>query len=131
MNDIQNTIARLNNIELKDNNRLIFDGLSIAIPRHKITAIVGLESAHSLLLLQIMTGSLKPSIGNIMVNGSTLSTMDASQLHAMQKHIGIVLTSDIFDPAFSVYENIKFILDTYAPLPTDLAKDLIFFVLAI
>ena len=129
MNDIQQNIARLDNIELKNKQRLIFDNLSINIPRNKITAIAGLESSDNLLLMQIITGSIKPSLGNIVINGNNLSKISQSALHVMQKNIGVVLSSDVFDPTISVYENIKLILHTYAKLPNDLSKDLILFVL--
>ena len=129
MNDIQQNIARLDNIEVKNKQRLIFDNLSINIPRNKITAIAGLTSSDNLLLMQIITGSIKPSIGNIVINGNNLSNMSQSALHAMQKNIGVILSSDIFDPKLNVYDNIKLILHTYAKLPNDLYKDLILFVL--
>ncbi len=79
----------------------IFDGFNMDISKGDRIGIVGDSGCGKTTLSHVLTGELKPSSGDIMVNGRTMS------LSACKKRIA-VLPQDIFLYDDSVLNNIRF-----------------------
>jgi ABC-type transporter Mla maintaining outer membrane lipid asymmetry ATPase subunit MlaF len=54
--------------------KAVIDGLSLAIPEGKITAIIGLSGEGKSVLLKLLIGLLHPESGRILIDGVLRST---------------------------------------------------------
>ena len=57
--------------------RAVLDGLSLSLPRHALTGVVGPNGCGKSTLLRVIDGVLEPSAGEVLVEGDPVSTLAA------------------------------------------------------
>ena len=60
-------------------NRLIFDDISLTVPRGKITAIMGPSGIGKTTLLRLIGGQIPPDSGEILFDGENIPEMSRSR----------------------------------------------------
>jgi len=105
--------------------RKIFDGLSMEIPRGKITGIMGPSGTGKTTLLRIIGGQLKPDSGRVLVGGVDVARVSRDELFELRKHIGMLFQSSALFTDLSVFENVAFPLREHTVLPEDSIRDLV------
>ena len=120
-----------NHVEVKDvtfyrGKRKIYDGLNVAFPRGKITAIMGPSGTGKTTLLRMIGGQLKADSGEVLVDGSNVGTMSRGDLLELRKNkMGMLFqTSGLFTD-LNVFDNVAFPLRTHTDLPDDMIRDLV------
>lgn len=119
-----------NLIEIRDlvyarGDRLIFDGLSLDVPRGKITAVMGPSGTGKTTLLRIIGGQIKPDSGAVVVDGVDVTRMSREQLFEMRKHMGMLFQTSALFTDFNVFENVAFPLRVHTDLPEEIVRDLV------
>src|SRR4030042_1250978 len=69
--------------------REILKDLSFSIPKGKITVILGGSGCGKSTLLRHLIGLMKPTKGNILINGKDITVMEEEKLKEIRKKIGI------------------------------------------
>lgn len=84
----------------------VLRGVTIQIPRAKISVIIGASGAGKSTLLHILGGLDKPGSGSVSVNGNNLQGMNEKELSKFRsKEIGFVFQFHHLLPEFSALEN--------------------------
>lgn len=117
-------------IEVRDlhyayGRRPVLRGLSLAIPRGKVTAILGASGSGKTTLLQLVGGSLKPARGSVSVFGKSVHELDQPALYAMRRQIGMMFQKGGLFTDLTVFENIAFPIREHTALPEDVIRDLV------
>ena len=68
----------------------VIDGLSLTIPKGKITAIIGLSGEGKSVLLKLLIGLLHPDSGRILVDGEDIAGMDEHNLARVGRQLGML-----------------------------------------
>lgn len=105
--------------------RKIFDGLSMEIPRGKITGIMGPSGTGKTTLLRIIGGQLKPDAGQVLVDGVDVARVSRDELFELRKRMGMLFQSSALFTDLSVFENVAFPLRVHTSLPEDSIRDLV------
>lgn len=84
---------------------LIFENLSLSIQTAKTTAIVGSSGTGKSTLLALLQRFYDPQIGQVLINGQALPSLDLQYLR--RKLIGYVGQETILFGSMSLYDNIK------------------------
>lgn len=117
-------------IELKDvvfsrDNRRIFDGVSLNIPRGKITAIMGPSGTGKTTLLRLIGGQLKPDSGTITLAGESVPDLKRKALYRLREKMGMLFQSGALFTDLSVFENVAFPIRVHTRLPEDMIRDIV------
>ncbi|MAA66115.1 MAG: phospholipid ABC transporter ATP-binding protein MlaF [Alteromonadaceae bacterium] len=117
-------------IEIRDlvfsrGNRRIFDGLSLDIPRGKVTAIMGPSGTGKTTLLKLIGGQLKPDSGSILVDGHPVHKISRAALYTLRKRMGMLFQSGALFSDLSAFENVAFPLRVHTDLPEDMIRDVV------
>lgn len=123
--DIEGTYIDIENLVFLRGERRIFDGLSLRIPRGKVTAIMGPSGTGKTTLLKLIGGQLKPDSGRILVDGQPVHDLSRSALYALRARIGMLFQSGALFSDLSVYENVAFPLRVHTDLPEDMVRDIV------
>jgi len=103
----------------------IFKGLSLAVPRGKVVAILGSSGCGKSTLLRLIGGQLLPARGRVVVHGKNVPELDSDALYALRRGMGMMFqTSGLFSD-LTVYENIAFPIREHYDLPEDLIRPLV------
>lgn len=105
--------------------RKIFDGLSMTIPRGRITGIMGPSGTGKTTLLRIIGGQLKPDSGSVLVDGVDMARVSRDQLFELRKRMGMLFQSSALFTDLTVFENVAFPLREHTSLPEDSIRDLV------
>ena len=102
----------------------IFRGLSLAIPRGKVVAILGGSGSGKSTLLKLIGGQLAPSRGRVTV-GKDVHKLSPDQLYELRLDMGMMFqTSGLFSD-LSVFDNVAFpIVENFA-LPDELTRRMV------
>ncbi len=119
-----------NLIEIRDlyyvlGERVIFDGISVTVPRGKITAIMGPSGSGKTTLLRIIGGQVKPDRGVVMVAGMDVCKLGRKDLFELRKNMGMMFQSSALFTDLSVFENVAFPLRVHTDLAEDSIRDLV------
>lgn len=106
-------------------SRIIFNGISLSIPRGKITAIMGQSGTGKTTLLKLIGGQLRPTSGTIYVEGQNIHTLSQKQLYDLRRKMGLLFQEGGLFTDLNVFENVAFPLREHTRLPEDMIRDLV------
>jgi len=107
------------------NEHRVFNGLSLAIPRGKVVAVLGASGCGKSTLLKLIGGQLRPSAGAVKVDGEVVHELGADGLYAMRRKLGMMFQSSGLFSDLTVYENIAFPIREHYDLPEELLRPLV------
>ncbi|MEQ9544714.1 MAG: ATP-binding cassette domain-containing protein [Marinobacter sp.] len=115
----------LTDVVFSRSGRRIFDGVTLDIPRGKITAIMGPSGTGKTTLLRLIGGQLKPDAGTIMVAGENVPRLRRKALYSLREKMGMLFQSGALFTDLSTFENVAFPLRVHTSLPEDMIRDIV------
>jgi len=113
------------NLSFSRGYRKIFNGLSLSIPRGKVTAIMGPSGIGKTTLLKLIGGQLRPEGGRVLVDGQDFQTLGRDELFKARAKMGMLFQSGALFSDLTVYENVAFPLRAHTKLPEDMIRDIV------
>jgi len=99
-------IISLVNIKKRFDKRWVSKGVNLDIPAHQMTAIVGGSGEGKSVLLKLIIGLLKPTSGQVLIDGVDIATLTEAELDEHYKKFGYVFQSAALLDSLTVFENI-------------------------
>jgi phospholipid/cholesterol/gamma-HCH transport system ATP-binding protein len=106
-------------------HRSIFTDLDLAIPRGKVTAIMGPSGIGKTTLLKLIGGQLRPDSGRVLVGGLDFQRLSRKQLFDARAKMGMLFQSGALFSDLTVFENIAFPLRAHTQLPEEMIRDIV------
>lgn len=105
--------------------RVIFDGLTLRIPRGKVTVIMGGSGTGKTTLLNFIGGRLRPDGGTVVVDGLSVPDLGLKELYALRRRMGMLFQSGALLTDLDVYENVAFPLREHTRLPESMIRAIV------
>lgn len=121
----QQYAVELKNLSFQRGDRDIFKDIDIRIPRGKVTGIMGPSGCGKTTLLRLIGAQLRPSKGDVWVNGQNLPGLSRSELFDMRKQMGVLFQSGALFTDLDVFENVAFPLRVHTQLPDEMIRDIV------
>ena len=118
-------LVELRNVTFGYGERVILRDLSLAVPRGKVTALMGASGGGKTTVLRLIGGQQRAQQGEVLVGGQDVGRMDTAQLYAARRRMGMLFQFGALFTDMSVYENVAFPLREHTDLPEDLIRDII------
>jgi phospholipid/cholesterol/gamma-HCH transport system ATP-binding protein len=104
---------------------MIFDGISLNIPRKGVTAIMGPSGTGKTTLLKLIGGQLKPDSGSIEIDGQNVHKLSTKKLFELRKRMGMLFQSGALLTDLSVFENVAFPLREHTSMNDSMIRYLV------
>lgn len=120
-----NILVKIRNLSFYRGNRAIYDNVSLDIQRGKITAVMGPSGTGKTTLLRLIGGQLKPSAGQVEINGYNIPMLSQSELYKVRREMGMLFQNGGLFTNLSVYENVAFPLREHTRLPESMIRSIV------
>jgi phospholipid/cholesterol/gamma-HCH transport system ATP-binding protein len=119
-----------NLIEIRDvtfryGARTILENLSLNIERGKVTAIMGGSGCGKTTLLNLIGGRIKPTSGQVLVDGLNVPSLTTDELFELRKRMGMLFQTGALLTDLSVFENVAFPIREHTRLPEVLLRHVV------
>jgi phospholipid/cholesterol/gamma-HCH transport system ATP-binding protein len=121
----QDSIVEVRDVHYSIGGRAIFSGLSLQIPRGRITAIMGPSGTGKTTLLKLITGQVKPEKGQVLFDGIDVASLSRTELYALRRRMGMLFQNGALLTDEDVFENVAFPLREHTDLPEALIRNIV------
>ena len=118
-------LVDIRNMTFKREERVIYNDISLSIPKGKVTAIMGPSGIGKTTLLRLIGGQLKPESGNIFFDGKDIPRLSRNALYETRKRMSMLFQSGALFSEMSVYDNIAFPIREHTNLPENLIEKMV------
>ena len=124
-------------VELQDlsfgyGERLILDGVTLSIPRGKVTALMGASGGGKTTVLRLIGGQYRAQKGQLLLHGAQqgqdvqdMGLANAQQLYAARRRMGMLFQFGALFTDLSVFDNVAFPLREHTSLSPALVRDIV------
>lgn len=110
-------IIELRDVSMSFRERSILRNLNLAVNPGEILVVIGPSGAGKSTLLRLMIGLLKPTSGEIWVNGQEITRMDEDELNVIRRNMGMVFQYSALFDSMTVGENVAFGIRQHTDMP--------------
>ncbi len=107
------------------NDRVIYDDISLQVPRGKITAIMGPSGIGKTTLLRLMGGQLKPETGAVVFDNQDITKLSRKELYIARRKMGMLFQSGALFTEMTVFDNIAFPIREHTELPESIIRKIV------
>ena len=115
-------LVQVRDLHTRIGGKVVFDGLSLDVPRGSVTAIMGPSGTGKTTLLRHLTGQMRADAGSVRVDGQEVAQLPRNALFALREKIGFLFQNSALLTDFSVFENVAFPLRQHTRLPDVLIR---------
>jgi len=119
-------LVKISDMSFERSGRIIFDNISLNIPKGKITVIMGPSGTGKTTLLRLIGGELEPRTGSINVNQHELRGISQKDLYEIRRQMGFLFQQGALFTNLNVFENVAFPLREH----TNLSEEFIYYLVS-
>ena len=113
-------LVEVDNLTCRRAERLIYDGISLRVPKGKITAVMGPSGIGKTTLLRLIGGQLIPDEGDVRFDGNSIVAMNRRELYQTRRRMSMLFQSGALFTDMSVFDNVAFPLREHTQLSEDI-----------
>jgi len=118
-------LVELRNLTFGYGDRVILENVSLAVPRGKVTALMGASGGGKTTILRLIGGQNRAQSGHLLFDGQDVTVMKQPQLYAARRRMGMLFQFGALFADLNVFENVAFPLREHTDLPEPLIRDIV------
>ncbi len=105
--------------------RRILDGVSLSVPRGRVTALMGASGGGKTTVLRLIGGQQVATEGVVSFDGQDVGAMDTAALQRARRRMGMLFQFGALFTDLSVFDNVAFPLREHTGLSEALVRDIV------
>jgi len=122
---ISDALVELREVFFGYGEREVLSGISLRVPRGKITAIMGASGGGKTTVLRLIGGQQRAQRGAVLFDGKDIGAMDTAALYRARRRMGMLFQYGALFTDLSVFDNVAFPLREHTDLPEALVRDIV------
>ncbi|WP_027994280.1 ABC transporter ATP-binding protein [Simplicispira psychrophila] len=118
-------LVELRDVHFSYGEQPVLRGLSLTVPRGKVTAIMGASGGGKTTVLRLIGGQQRAQQGQVLFDGQDVGRMDTTALYAARRRMGMLFQYGALFTDMDVFENVAFPLREHTDLPEALLRDIV------
>ncbi|MBC7435984.1 MAG: ABC transporter ATP-binding protein [Bdellovibrionales bacterium] len=122
-------LVELRNLTFGYGERAVLDGVTLTIPRGKVTALMGASGGGKTTVLRLIGGQIQAAQGEVLLSTEAgtadVGKMNAASLYAARRRMGMLFQFGALFTDLSVFDNVAFPLREHTDLPEALIRDIV------
>ena len=125
MSSSSSSLVVLRDLHFGYGDRPILEGVTLEVPRGKITALMGASGGGKTTVLRLIGGQYKAQSGSLLFDGQEVSQLSHEQLYAARRRMGMLFQFGALFTDISVFDNVAFPLREHTDLPEAMVRDIV------
>ena len=118
-------LVELRDIRFGYGERVILDGISLTVPRGKVTALMGASGGGKTTVLRLIGGQYRAQSGSLTFDGQEVSSLSPADLYAVRRRMGMLFQFGALFTDLSVFDNVAFPLREHTDLSDAMIRDIV------
>jgi phospholipid/cholesterol/gamma-HCH transport system ATP-binding protein len=118
-------LVELHDVRFGYGERVILDGISLSVPRGKVTALMGASGGGKTTVLRLIGGQYRAQAGQVLFDGQEVGSMVADELYAVRRRMGMLFQFGALFTDLSVFDNVAFPLREHTQLSESMIRDIV------
>ena len=125
MSSLSPSLVVLRDLHFGYGDRPILEGVTLEVPRGKITALMGASGGGKTTVLRLIGGQYQAQSGSLLFDGQEVSQLSHEQLYAARRRMGMLFQFGALFTDISVFDNVAFPLREHTTLPESMVRDIV------
>jgi len=121
----EDAVITARHVSYRINGKQILEDVNLHIRRGDIMSIMGVSGSGKTTLLKILAGLIKPSSGQVLIDGTDISRLGEDELNRVRHKIGVVFQYGALFDSLTVFENVAFALIRHTRLSRQEIRDIV------
>jgi len=118
-------LVELCDIRFGYGERVILDGISLTIPRGKVTALMGASGGGKTTVMRLIGGQYQAQSGSLKFDGQEVASLAPADLYAVRRRMGMLFQFGALFTDLSVFDNVAFPLREHTDLSESMIRDIV------
>jgi len=118
-------LVDLRDIRFGYGERVILDGITLTIPRGKVTALMGASGGGKTTVLRLIAGQYRAQSGSLTFDGQEVASLNSTELYAVRRRMGMLYQFGALFTDLSVFDNVAFPLREHTDLSESMIRDIV------
>ncbi|GAB4421912.1 MAG: ABC transporter ATP-binding protein [Sideroxydans sp.] len=118
-------LVEIQDVNFSYDQRPILKGINMSFGRGKVIAVMGGSGCGKTTLLRLIGGALRPTRGEVRVDGQVIHELDQAGLYRMRRKMGMLFQFGALFTDMTVFDNVAFPMREHTDLPEELIRDLV------
>jgi phospholipid/cholesterol/gamma-HCH transport system ATP-binding protein len=125
LNTNPDALVELRDIRFGYGERVILDGISLTVPRGKVTALMGASGGGKTTVLRLIGGQYRAQSGSLTFDGQEIASLDQAGLYGVRRRMGMLFQFGALFTDLSVFDNVAFPLREHTDLSESMVRDIV------
>jgi phospholipid/cholesterol/gamma-HCH transport system ATP-binding protein len=125
LNANPDALVELRDIRFGYGERVILDGISLTIPRGKVTALMGASGGGKTTVMRLIGGQYRAQSGSLTFDGQEVAALNSTELYAVRRRMGMLFQFGALFTDLSVFDNVAFPLREHTDLSESMIRDIV------
>jgi phospholipid/cholesterol/gamma-HCH transport system ATP-binding protein len=125
LNTNPDALVELRDIRFGYGERLILDGITLTVPRGKVTALMGASGGGKTTVLRLIGGQYRAQSGSLTFDGQEVAPLNPTDLYAVRRRMGMLFQFGALFTDLSVFDNVAFPLREHTDLSEPMIRDIV------
>ena len=122
---IKEDVVNLINVNINFNNKQILKDINLTVKRGEILVIIGSSGSGKSTLLKLIIGLIKPTSGQIWVDGKNITAINEDELNKIRLKMGMVFQYSALFDSMDIGTNVAFGLKEHTDLDKETIKEIV------
>jgi phospholipid/cholesterol/gamma-HCH transport system ATP-binding protein len=105
--------------------RPVLEGVSLQIPKGKVTALMGASGGGKTTVLRLIGGQYRANAGRVLFDETDIGASDREALYQARRRMGMLFQFGALFTDMSVFDNVAFPLREHTALPQAMVRDIV------
>lgn len=117
--DEKNPLIAIEHLKKVFGTKEVLKDVNLIFPKGSTTVILGLSGGGKSTIIKHIVGLMKPTSGNVMVDGVNVSTCSEEELRDVRKNIGYLFQDGAMFDSMNIFDNVAFPLREHFKFSSD------------
>ncbi|MCH9740381.1 MAG: ABC transporter ATP-binding protein [Epsilonproteobacteria bacterium] len=106
--DLENPLIEIKHLQKVFGTKEVLKSVDLIFPQGSTTVILGLSGGGKSTIIKHIVGLMKPTSGDIWVDGVNVATCSEQELRAVRKNIGFLFQDGAMFDSMNIFDNVAF-----------------------